>query len=119
MFSYFTELNRKRPPLDDLDRVSFSTSALVHAGDDSSATERLEALALYRQEHRGDRRRKAVGGRTERLGMRSNPYGAAPMENPHNIRQAMNRVDPRQRGLLGAAWYLGYFAHMARGGAWR
>ena len=51
------------------------------------------------------------------LGMRSNPYGAAPMENPENIRQAMNRVDPRQRGLLGAAWYLGYFAHMARGGA--
>ena len=25
-------------------------------------------------------------------------------------------MDPRQRGLLGAAWYLGYFAHMARGG---
>jgi hypothetical protein len=29
----------------------------------------------------------------------------------------MNRMDPRQRGLLGAAFYLGYFAHMARGGA--
>jgi hypothetical protein len=29
----------------------------------------------------------------------------------------MNRMDPRQRGLLGAAWYLGYFAHMARAGA--
>ena len=29
----------------------------------------------------------------------------------------MNRNDPRQRGLLGAAWNLAYFAHFARGGA--
>ena len=49
--------------------------------------------------------------------MRDNPYGEAPMENPGNIRQAMNRIDPRQRGLFAAAWALGYFAHMARGGA--
>ena len=27
----------------------------------------------------------------------------------------MARIDPRQRGLLGAAWNLGYAAHMARG----
>jgi len=44
MFSYFTELNRKRPPLDQLDLVSFTTSALVHAGDDISAMEGLESL---------------------------------------------------------------------------
>ncbi len=31
----------------------------------------------------------------------------------------MNRIDPRQRGLIGAAWTLGYFAHFARGGAER
>ena len=41
MFSYFTELNRKRPPLESLDFVSFTTSALVHAGDDRSVTESL------------------------------------------------------------------------------
>jgi hypothetical protein len=29
----------------------------------------------------------------------------------------MNHNDPRQRGLLGAAWTLGYYAHFARGGA--
>jgi hypothetical protein len=39
------------------------------------------------------------------------------MANPNNIRQAMNRNDPRQRGLLGAAWNLAYFAHFAQGGA--
>jgi hypothetical protein len=49
--------------------------------------------------------------------MRDNPYGEAPMANPGNIRQAMNRNDPRQRGLLGAAWSLGHYAHFAYGGA--
>jgi hypothetical protein len=29
----------------------------------------------------------------------------------------MNRNDPRQRGLLGPAWNLAYFAHFAEGGA--
>ncbi|HSM40483.1 MAG TPA: hypothetical protein VK862_07005 [Afifellaceae bacterium] len=28
----------------------------------------------------------------------------------------MNRVDPRDRGLLGTAWYAGYLAHAARAG---
>ncbi len=117
MFSYFTELNRKRPPLTNLDVVTFTTSGLVHAGDDRSATEGLEALPYIANSV------SAISGMTpwhagpSALGMRANPYGAAPMDNPQNIRQAMNRMDPRQRGLLGAAWYLGYFAHMARGGA--
>ena len=51
------------------------------------------------------------------IGMRDNPYGAAVADNPDDRRQAMNRNDPRQRGLLGAAWNLGYFAHFAYGGA--
>jgi hypothetical protein len=117
MFSYFTELNRKRPPLDDLDLVSFTTSALVHAGDDRSVTEGLESLPHIARSVRafiGDRP-YAVG--PSAIGMRDNPYGAAPMSNSNNIRQAMNRNDPRQRGLLGAAWNLAYFAHFAHGGA--
>ena len=117
MFSYFTELNRKRPPADLLDVVSFTTSPLVHAGDDRSVMESLEALPHVAGSVR------LIAGKTpyavgpSAIGMRMNPYGAAPMENPNNIRQAMNRNDPRQRGLLGAAWALGYFAHFANGGA--
>ena len=117
MFSYFTELNRKRPPLDDLDLVTFTTCGLVHAGDDRTATETLEALPYIAKSVAAIAGGKPWNAGPSALGMRSNPYGAAPAENPHNIRQAMNRMDPRQRGLLGAAWYLGYFAHMARGGA--
>jgi hypothetical protein len=117
MFSYFTELNRKRPPLAELDFVSFTTSALVHAGDDRSVAEGLEALPHIARSVR------AISGDTpyavgpSAIGMRDNPYGQATMPNPRNIRQAMNRNDPRQRGLLGAAWNLAYFAHFARGGA--
>jgi hypothetical protein len=46
-----------------------------------------------------------------------NPYGEAPMANPTNIRQAMNFNDPRQRGMLGAAWTVGFFTRFAQGGA--
>jgi hypothetical protein len=49
--------------------------------------------------------------------MRFNPYGESPQANPRDVRQAMNRNDPRQRGLLGAAWNFAYFAHFARTGA--
>ena len=117
MFSYFTELNRKRPPLTELDFVSFTTSALVHAGDDRSVTESLESLPHIASSVRaivGDRP-YAVG--PSAMGMRDNPYGQTTAPNPGDIRQAMNRNDPRQRGLLGAAWNLAYFAHFARGGA--
>ncbi len=117
MFSLFTEMNRKRPPVDLLDFVSFTTTAMLHAGDDTSIVEGLEALpaiALSAARISGDRP-FAVG--PSAIGMRMNPYGEAPFANPGNIRQAMNFNDPRHRGLLGAAWALGFFARFAEGGA--
>ncbi len=117
MFSYFTELNRKRPPAALLDLISFTTSPMVHAGDDRSVMETREAHPAII---------KTVGqivGATpwaigpSAIGVRDNPYGAAAKANPGNIRQAMNWNDPRQRGLLGAAWNLGYVADFATGGA--
>ena len=116
MFSYFTELNRKRPPHGLLDFVCHSGAPIVHAGDDESVAETLEALPSIFASVR------AFAGETPYIvfptavAMRMNPYGAVPAENPGNIRQAMNRVDPRERGLLGAAWYAGYYAHAAAAG---
>jgi hypothetical protein len=117
MFSFFTELNRKRPPAALLDLVTFTTSALVHAADDRSVTEGLEALPSLARSTKS-----FIGGKPyhvgpSAIGMRMNPYAAAPTDNPNNIRQAMNRMDPRQRGLIGAAFALGYFANFAREGA--
>ena len=117
MFSFFTELNRKRPPLGQLDLVSFATSAIVHAGDDRTVMENLEALPFVASSVRQIAAGLPFSVGPSAIGMRLNPYGEAPMDNPANIRQAMNRDDPRQRGLLGAAWMLAYYASFARGGA--
>ncbi|WP_353476615.1 hypothetical protein PVT71_27895 (plasmid) [Salipiger sp. H15] len=117
MFSYFTELNRKRPPIAALDLVSFTTSAMVHAGDDRSVIETLQALPAIAQSAAAIAAPLPFAVGPSAIGMRANPYGAAPKPNPGNIRQAMSFNDPRQRGLLGAAWTLGYIAEFAGGGA--
>ena len=117
MFAFFTELNRKRPPVALLDLVSFTTTSLMHAGDDRSATEGLESLPAVAASVRTFIGATPYHVGPSAIGMRANPYGEAPMANPHNIRQAMNRADPRQRGSYAAAWMLGYVAHFARGGA--
>jgi hypothetical protein len=113
MFSFFTEMNRKRPPIAELDLVSFTTSALVHAGDDHSVMEGLESLPAIAASGRAIAGDLPLAVGPSAIGMRMNPYGAAPMANPGNVRQAMNYNDPRQRGLLGAAWTVGYHARLA------
>jgi hypothetical protein len=116
MFSYFTELNRKRPPADLMDFVCHTVCPLVHAGDDVSVSETLEALPSIFGSARALAGAKPYWLFPSAIAMRENPYGAAPAENPGNIRQAMNRVDPRERGLIGAAWYAGLLAEAAAGG---
>ena len=113
---YFTEMNRKPPPFDSLDFVIHGTSALVHAADDRSVTETIECLPYIIKSARalfGDRHyRIAPAG----IGSRTSPFGNEPTANPDAKRVTMTRADPRQRGLLGAAWHLGYGARMAEGG---
>lgn len=116
MMSYFTEINRKRPPAGHADFITFTNSALVHASDDRSVTEGLEALPAMAKSVRAFIAGKIFVVGPSAIGMRFNPYGAAPQANPRDVRQAMNRNDPRQRGLLGAAWAFAYFAHFARAG---
>lgn len=117
MFSYFKELNRKRPPVALLDVVSFTTSAMVHAGDDRSMTESLQALPAIAASAAAIAAPLPIVVGPSAIGMRANPYGDKPKKNIDNICQAMNWNDPRQRGLLGAAWDLGYVAGFAYGGA--
>jgi D-apionolactonase len=117
MFSFFTELNRKRPPLGLLDFVTFTTVAIFHAGDDRSAMEGLESLPYLARSVRAFTDGKPYHVGPSAIGLRMNPYGEAPMANPHNIRQSMNRMDPRQRGLFAAAWAVGFVARFAQSGA--
>ena len=116
MYSYFTELNRNPPPADSLAFVTHTTCPIVHAADDISVMETLEALPYVIQSTRA-----LIKGKPYRVGpsaipARDNPYGAATAENPNNGRVCLANMDPRQRGLFGAAWTLGYIAAFAKGG---
>lgn len=82
MFSYFTELNRKRVPADQLDFVTHCTCPIVHAADDLSIMQSLEALPFITQSARA-----IFGAKPYRIGpstiaMRQNPYGGATKPNP-------------------------------------
>jgi hypothetical protein len=116
MFSYFTELNRKRPPTDGLDAVMHTSCPIVHASDDRTVTENLEALPHIIRSVRAFADGTPYRAGPAAIGARDNPYGAASTPNPDNGRYALAYMDPRQRGLIAAAWYAGYAAHMARGG---
>ncbi len=116
MFSYFTELNRKRPPVELLDFVTHSTCPIVHAADDESVMETLEALPHITASARaiiGEGTRYHIGPST--IAMRQNPYGARTMENPGGERICMAHSDPRHFGLFGAAWAIGYAAGISQG----
>lgn len=116
MLSYFTELNRKRPPAGHIDFVTHTMCPIVHDADDRTVMDNLESLPWIAESVRaiaGDRPYR-IG--PSAIGMRQNPYGAAPVDNVDNRRIAMAINDPRQRGLFGAAWNLGLAAHAARAG---
>ncbi len=110
MYGYFTEFNRKRPPVDAIDFVSHATCPIVHAADDVSVMQSLESIPSILRSARA-----IVGGVAYRLGpvtigMRQNPYGSRTIDNPARERIAMATLDPRQDGRFAAAWTIGYAA---------
>ena len=113
MFTSFTELNRKRPPSTGLDFIGHLTCPIVHAPDDRSVLQTIEALPQIAHSVRS-----LWPGLPYRLGpstiaMRRNPYGAAVAPNPRRERIALAEVDPRHSALFGAAWTLAYAAAVA------
>lgn len=114
-YSYFTELNRKRPP-PAWDFISHATCPIVHAADDLSVMQSLGAVPHILRSARA-----IIGDTPYRLGpvmigMRQNPYGARTMPNPQRARLPMAMVDPRQDGAFAAAWTIGYAAATAGAG---
>jgi hypothetical protein len=115
-FVYFTELNRKPVPTDQLDYVTHGTSALVHAADDRSVTETIECLPSVFGSVRASYGDLPYRISPAGIGSRTSPFGGGPTQNPEARRVTMTDKDPRQRGLLGAAWHLGYAARAAEAG---
>jgi D-apionolactonase len=107
MVSFFPELNRKRPPVDRLGFVSHGLCPIVHAADDLSVMETLQAIP-----HITASARAIIGDREYRIGpatlaMRQNPYGARTIANPSGKRLCMTDDDPRHRAQFGAAYVIG------------
>ena len=115
MLSTFTELNRKQPKA-AFDFITHTTCSIVHAADDRSVMETLEALPAIIGSTRA-----MIGEKPYRIGpsaiaARMNPYGKGLLDNPANRRVCLTNHDPRQRGLFNAAWTLGYLASCAYAG---
>ena len=116
MFSFFTELNRKRVPVQQLDFVHNTTCPIVHAADDRSVMETLEALPYQITTARSFIDSTAYRIGPSGIGCRDNPHGATWTPNPDNVRICLTKLDPRQRGVFAAAWTLGYVATLAHAG---
>ena len=107
MMTNFTELNRNRPRPGHGDFVTHGNTAIVHAADDRSVWQTLEALAQIFESAKA-----IAAGRAYRLGlvsigMRSNPYGAGLVNNPKQQKIAMTGDDPRQKTAFAAAYAIG------------
>lgn len=110
MFSYFTELNRKRVPAAMLDFVTHATCPIVHAADDRSVMESLGAIPHILRSARAIYPDIPYRLGPVTIGMRQNPYGSRAMPNPERRRMPMAVTDPRQDGRFAAAWTIGYAA---------
>jgi hypothetical protein len=114
-FGFFTELNRNWPPIGLIDYITHVVCSVVHASDDRAMMENLESFQHI------VRTVRAFAGNTPHrliasgLGLDINP-GGDPAPNPDNIRGTMVRMDPRHRGLFGAAWTLASIGEAALGG---
>lgn len=113
MVSFFPELNRKRPPLEHLDFVSHGLCPIVHAADDISVIETLQAIP-----HITRTAKSFIGDVAYRIGpatiaMRKNPYGTRTIPNPKRERVAMADDDPRHSAQFGAAYVVGLATALA------
>jgi hypothetical protein len=113
VFSNFTELNRlpQRDPKAAF--VTYGTTAIVHAADDRSVMQTLEALPQVHASAAALYPGVPIRLGLVSIGMRSNPYGSACAPNPENVRKPGAMFDPRQEGLFGAAFMVGALAATA------
>jgi hypothetical protein len=112
----FTELNRCRPDPAAVDFVTFGNTAIVHAADDLSVWQTLEALPDILATAAGIAGGKPLHLGLVSIGMRSNPYGAGVAPNPDRLRLPMAMDDPRQDTGFAAAYAVALLARAAAAG---
>ena len=104
MFTNFTELNRRRQRAEAIDFIGHTNCPIVHAADDRSVMETLEALPAMARTVREVW--PGLGWRIGPLALAAarNPYGNAPAANPQGHCLPLADRDPRHHGQFGAAW---------------
>ena len=112
----FTEFNRCPPIIDNVDFVTFGNSAIVHAADDMSVIETLEALPHIFRSARVLAKNRPLRLGLMSIGMRSNPYGAGVAQNANGALLPMAQLDPRQYTAFAAAYAVGVLSAAALGG---
>jgi D-apionolactonase len=113
VLSSFTEFNRNPPPGEEMDFLAHGTAAIVHAADDASVLQTLEALPQVIASARGLAPRCLYRLGPSGIGARNNAYGAGTAPNPALRRVTMAGRDPRHFALFGAVWTLAYLAAAA------
>jgi hypothetical protein len=103
---YFTELNRERPPKGAGDGTCYSINPQVHAFDNASLVENLEAQASTVRTARSFAGDRWIAATPVTLRPRFIPANGAPVE-----------PDPRQSSPFNAAWTLGSIKYLAEAGA--
>jgi hypothetical protein len=114
--TYFTELNRCRPDPGTFDYLTHATSPIVHAADDLSVMESLQALPDVFRSAQALADSRPYRLTTSAIGAWRNPYGGQLTPNLRGERLTLSDRDPRQYGLMAAAWTLGHYAAAHRAG---
>ena len=114
--AYFTDLNRGRPPVDALDLVCYSINPQVHAFDNSSLIETLEAQAVTVESTRQFASRLPIAVTPITLLARFNPNATGPEPEPAPG-ELPAQVDIRQMSLFGAGWTLGSIKYLSESSA--
>ena len=114
--AYFTDLNRGRPPVDALDLVCYSINPQVHAFDNASLTETLEAQAITVESARQFVDGLPIAVTPVTLLARFNPNATGPEPEPAPG-ELPPQVDVRQMSLFGAGWTLGSIKYLSESGA--
>jgi D-apionolactonase len=114
--AYFAELNRGCPPVDVQDFTCYSINPQVHAFDNLSLVETLEAQAYTLESALRMTEGRPVAVSPITFKPRFNPNATGPVEAPAPG-ELPEEVDPRQMSLFGAVWTLGSLKYLAEGGA--
>ena len=111
--AFFTELNRYRTPTEDIDFLAFSINPQVHAFDNSSLTETLQAHQYVVESCKEFAAGKAIHVGPVTFKMRWNPNATSTATEIIEAGQLPSKIDPRKLSLYGAAWMLGSFKYLA------